>query len=80
MNSGKNISEQIREFNKKTFQEKAKRRRQEAKLPFEEKLKIVEELNTLIRDFAENRANKRPERIRIRKNWEKFFFPAMAST
>ncbi|MEW6686750.1 MAG: DUF1573 domain-containing protein [Candidatus Edwardsbacteria bacterium] len=40
-------------FNKKTFKEKAKRRRQTARLPFEEKLKIVEELNALIRDFAE---------------------------
>jgi hypothetical protein len=35
-----------------------KRRRQEAKLPFEEKLKIVEELNALVRDFDEIRKEK----------------------
>lgn len=58
MSSKRNIYRQMIEFNKKTFQEKAKRRRQEAKLPFEKKLKIVEELNTLIRDFAERRARK----------------------
>ncbi len=58
MSSKRNIYRQMIEFNKKTFQEKTKRRRQEAKLSFEEKLKIVEELNTLIRDFAEKRASK----------------------
>ena len=58
MNLGKNTYHQIIEFNEKTFREKAKRRRREAKLPFEEKLKIIEELNTLIRDFAERRTNR----------------------
>lgn len=58
MSLRKNTYQQIIEFNKKTFHEKAKRRRREAKLPFEEKLKIVEELNALIRDFAGRRANK----------------------
>ncbi len=58
MSLRRNTYNQIIEFNKKTFQEKTKRRRQEAKLSFEEKLKIVEELNTLIRDFAEKRASK----------------------
>jgi hypothetical protein len=58
MNLRKNTYRQIMEFNKKTFREKARRRRREAKLPFEEKLKIVEELNTLIGDFAGRRANK----------------------
>ena len=53
---------QVREFNKKTFQEKAKRRRRQAKLSFEEKLKIVEELNTLMKDFAEKRSNKDTEK------------------
>ena len=53
-----NTYQQIIEFNQKTFQEKAKRRKQQAKLPFEVKLEIVEELNALIRDFSERRANK----------------------
>jgi len=57
MSLKENIYQQAREFNKKTFQEKAKRRRRQAKLSFEEKLKIIEELNTLIWDFAEKRAN-----------------------
>jgi len=56
MSLRKNTYQQIIEFNKMTFQEKGKRRRREAKLPFEEKMKIIEELNTLISDFAENRA------------------------
>jgi hypothetical protein len=56
MSSKKNIRRQIIEFNKKTFLEKAKKRREQAKLPFEEKLKIVEELNALVRDFAEKRS------------------------
>jgi hypothetical protein len=58
MSLRKNTYQQITEFNQKTFQEKAKRRKQQAKLPFEAKLEIVEELNALIRDFAERRANK----------------------
>jgi hypothetical protein len=56
MSLRKNTYQQIIEFNQKLFQEKAKRRKQEAKLHFEAKLKIVEELNSLIRDFAERRA------------------------
>jgi len=59
MSSRKDTYRQIREFNEKTFREKAKRRRRNAKLPFEEKLKIVEELNILIEDFAKNRENKK---------------------
>jgi hypothetical protein len=60
MSLKKDIYQQAIEFNKKTFQEKARRRRQEAKLPFEKKLKIVEELNALVRDFAVRRLkNKR---------------------
>ena len=58
MSLRKNIYQQIIEFNEKTFQEKAKRRRRQAKLPFEEKLKIVEELNTLVSDFSAKRAIK----------------------
>ena len=58
MSLGKNTYQQIIEFNKKTFHEKAKRRRREAKLSFEEKLEIIEELNALISDFAESRAKK----------------------
>jgi hypothetical protein len=58
MSSRKNIYREIIQYNKKTFQEKVKRRRRQAKLSFEEKLEIVEELNTLIRDFAEKRAKK----------------------
>lgn len=64
MNSGEDIYRQVIEYNKKTFQEKAKRRRQEAKLPFEEKLKIVEELNDLVRYFAEQRAARKADKIR----------------
>ena len=64
MSSRKNTFQQIREFNKRTFHEKAERRQRQAKLAFEEKLKIIEELNTLIRDFAENRANKKGHRDR----------------
>lgn len=60
MSSKKNIYRQIREFNEKTFREKVKRRRLNANLPFEEKMKIVEELNTLIEDFAKNRTKKKP--------------------
>jgi hypothetical protein len=60
MSSRKNTYQQIKEFNEKTFHEKAKRRRLNANLPFEEKIKIVEELNGLIRDFARNRAKKKP--------------------
>lgn len=56
MTSRKNTYQQIIEYNKKTFQEKVKRRRRQAKLPFEKKLEIVGELNALIRDFAEKRA------------------------
>ena len=56
MNSKSNTYQQIIAFNHKTFQEKAKRRKQEAKLPFEAKLDIVEQLNDLIRDFAERRS------------------------
>jgi hypothetical protein len=52
----KNIKNQIIEFNQKTFIEKAKRRKEQANLSFEEKLKIVEELNSLVRDFAEKRS------------------------
>jgi len=55
MNLRKNIYQQIIEFNQKTFQEKVRRRRQNAKLSFETKLEIVEELNALIKDFAEKR-------------------------
>jgi len=62
MSLKENIYQQAREFNKKTFQEKAKRRRRQAKLSFEEKLKIVEELNTLMKDFAEKRSNKDTEK------------------
>ena len=56
MSSKKDINREIIEFNKKTFLEKEKRRREQAKLPFEEKLKIVEELNALVRYFAEKRS------------------------
>lgn len=62
MSSRKNTYRQAMEFNQKTFQEKAKRRRQAAKLPFEAKLEIVEELNTLIKYFAERRLNKDMEK------------------
>jgi|GEM_PF-1487012 len=62
MSLKENIYQQAREFNKKTFQEKAKRRRRQAKLSFEEKLKIIEELNTLMKDFAEKRSNKDTEK------------------
>jgi nitrogen fixation protein FixH len=58
MSLRKNTYQQIIEFNKKTFHQKAKRRRRQAKLPFEEKLTILEELNTLVRDCAEKRVNK----------------------
>ena len=58
MSLRKNTYQQIIEFNQKTLQEKAKRRKQAAKHPFEDKLEIVEELNALIRDFSERRANK----------------------
>jgi hypothetical protein len=59
MNSKKNTYQQIIEFNKKTFLEKVKKRKQNAKLPFEEKLKIVGELNALIMDFKERRTGKK---------------------
>jgi len=60
MSLKRNIYQQMIEFNKKTFQEKAKRRRQEANLPFEKKLKIVEELNALVRDFTVKRLKSKP--------------------
>lgn len=41
------IYRQAVEFNRKTFQAKLKTRRELAKLPFEEKLNIVAELNSL---------------------------------
>lgn len=59
MSSRKSIDRKIVEFNKKTFREKEKRRREQAKLPFEEKLKIVEELNALVSDFAQRRSKKK---------------------
>lgn len=59
MNSSRNTFQPAKEFNQKTFQAKAVRRKQAARLPFETKLEIVEELNALIRDFAANRNKNR---------------------
>lgn len=47
MNSKNVIYRQAIEFNRKTFEAKQKRRRGLARLSFEEKLKIVAELNKL---------------------------------
>jgi len=58
MSLRENTYQQIIKFNKKIFQEKIRRRKQAAKLPFEVKLEIVEELNALIKDFAEIRKEK----------------------
>ena len=51
MSLKRNTYKQIIEFNRRTFQKKMKRRRQLARLPFEEKLKIIEEINALSKVF-----------------------------